>query len=591
LNSCFNSSPAKLAFLPNFSGVHPAALLGILIVAGCNDSSAPTTAAESLCRAQATSISTLQGDGYSSPLAGSESTVRGVVTHVAEGDGFYIEGPGEYQPSSSSKAMFVADEALSQAVRKGQQLALRGRVSELGAAKDKLTSLVDLTGHEICAGDQELPLTRARLPLNAARREALEGMRVVLEQQLKLTDVYNLFRGELTLSSNEVLRVPTEIRPPGSAAEKAASENRAHSIAAVLPPSQFQTLPVGTVVTGIRGVMGHDGKQQQLLLDSPLVGERPPADTLGPPAGGAVRIVSFNLLNFFNGDGKGSGFPTERGAATLEEFHSQRERTKAAITKMQPDLLAVQELENDGFGAHGAARALLDLLNETGHGDWAVVDPGIGKIGGDVITVGLFYRQDVLERTGSAHVLDGPEFKRLSRRPLAQMFRHLSSGKLVLVAVNHLKSKGRCPEEGENADQNDGQGCWNAARLAAVKAQLPWLEKLAEEKGTEHIIILGDMNAWRNEDPIRGFTRAGYLDLVEQTSGLPQHSFLYWGQTGTLDYAFVSVALGEYTRRAEIWNVNARWPRNMEPPQPWLRASDHDPVIVDFDFTQSATSD
>ena len=98
------------------------------------------------------------------------------------------------------------------------------------------------------------------------------------------------------------------------------------------------------------------------------------------------------------------------------------------------------------------------------------------------------------------------------------------------------------------------------------------------------------MNAWRNEDPIRQFREFGYSDLVEQLSGLPQYSFLYWGEFGTLDYVFASPALAEHARRAEIWHINANWPQNMEQPQPWLRTSDHDPVIVDFDFSHPTTS-
>jgi predicted extracellular nuclease len=258
---------------------------------------------------------------------------------------------------------------------------------------------------------------------------------------------------------------------------------------------------------------------------------------------------------------------------------------------MRPHLLAVQELENDGFGPDSAARSLLSLLNETGSDDWAFVAPGTGRIGGDLITVGLFYRQQVLESVGSPRALDRPEFRHLSRQPLAQLFRDRSTGKKFLVAVNHLKSKGRCPDSGENSDRKDGQNCWNQARVSAVVALVPWLEGLAAEMNTDKVIILGDMNAWRNEDPIRKFTDFGLIDLVETLSGLPQHSFLYWGRTGTLDYAFVSPALAEYARKAFFWHINADWPRRMDQPLPWLRASDHDPLIVDFDFSQSATSD
>jgi predicted extracellular nuclease len=208
-----------------------------------------------------------------------------------------------------------------------------------------------------------------------------------------------------------------------------------------------------------------------------------------------------------------------------------------------------------------------------------------------VITVGLFYRPQALEAIGSPRVLDSPPFRRLSRQPLAQLFRDRRSGQTFLVAVNHLKSKGSCPEGGENPDRDQGQGCWSMARLAAVRAEVPWLDELAKEMNTRNILILGDMNAWRNEDPVREFTDLGFIDLVEQHSGLPQHSYLYWGQTGTLDYAFASASLAEYARSAMIWHINADWPAGLDLPRPWLRASDHDPVIVDFDFSQAPTSD
>jgi predicted extracellular nuclease len=274
----------------------------------------------------------------------------------------------------------------------------------------------------------------------------------------------------------------------------------------------------------------------------------------------------------------------------MHQFLAQSARTRAVMEQLQPDLLAVQELENDGFGPYSAAQSLLDLLPDTGSDDWAFIAPGSGAIGGDVITVGLFYRRQVLQAIGSPRVLDSPEFRGLSRQPLAQLFRDVRTGRSLLVAVNHLKSKGSCPDGGENSDQEDGQNCWNKARVKAVDAQIPWLEGLADEMGTKNILILGDMNAWRKEDPVRRFTDSGFIDLVEQFSGLPQHSFLYWGQTGTLDYAFASPRLVKSVQSAVIWHINADWPAGMDQPRPWLRASDHDPVIVDLVFSQSATS-
>jgi len=563
----------------------------MLLFAGCTDSAPPPEPAATICQSEVTPITVLQGDGYSSPLAGSESTVRGIVTYIAQGDGFYIEEPGTQRQEGSSKAMFVSDEELSRSVVPGLQLALSGRVSELGSSRDTLTSLTDLSGYEICAEHLELPLIQAKLPLNSAKREALEGMRLSFDQELTVTDVYNLFRGELTLSSSGVLWVPTELRKPGSAAAALERENRDHSLVATLDDTVSGPLSAGSTFSMASGVMGHNGRKQQFFVGLAQLTDNPAPETPTPPVDGAVRIVNSNLLNFFNGDGKGRGFPTERGAESLEEFKAQSARIRAAMTMMRPDLLAVQELENDGFGPDSAARSLLGVLNKAGNDDWAFVEPETGRIGGDVITVGLFYRQQVLESIGPARVLDGPEFHRLSRQPLAQLFRDRRTGEIFLLAVNHLKSKGRCPDQGENADQKDGQGCWSTARVSAVRALAPWLKELAAELGTDNIMILGDMNAWRNEDPISQFQQFGYIELVERLSGLPQHSYMYWGQIGTLDYAFASPALAGHARNAEIWHINANWPQKMKQPQPWLRASDHDPVIVDFDFSHLATSD
>ncbi|MCU0989614.1 MAG: ExeM/NucH family extracellular endonuclease [Xanthomonadales bacterium] len=514
------------------------------------------------------------------------------------GSGFYLEDTvstagdqvANGAANGASRGLFVAIEG-SSAAAAGNHVAVDGRVAETGSARDTLTALVDATVTAICAEALALPLTEVSLPLDSRQREALESVRVAFAGDLVLTDHYNLHRGEATLAAGAPLRIPTEDAAPGVKSARSASGNRARELPIALPGPDHPALPIGARVVGLLGVMGHDGRAQRLLLESTPQAPAVNIPLDPPPAEPYRRIVSANLLNYFNGDGRGGGFPTERGAQTQREFAAQRDRTRAALARIRPHLLAVQELENDGFGPDSAARSLLDLLNETGDGDWAVVDPGSGRIGGDLITVGLFYRQHVFEPVGAPAILQGAAFERRSRQPLAQRFRDRASGEEFVVAVNHLKSKGRCPESGPDSDQGDGQGCWNRARVEAVSALAPWLAELGRGWAAERVLILGDMNAWRLEDPIRAFREAGYVELVEARSGLPQHSFLYFGQRGTLDYAFASPALAQAARRAFIWHSNADWPGGMPLSQPWLRMSDHDPVIVDLEFSQAATSD
>jgi hypothetical protein len=572
----------------------PRAVLLILIPAfllACRESAAPLATP---CGGPFTAITAVQGDGYTSPLLAAPVTVSGVVTRIEPGRGFYLEDTASAGSGTSSRALFV-EIGDTPAVTAGQLLVVRGRVAESGAERDTLTSLADAEVAARCAEARELPLTGSALPLDSREREALEGMRVEFSDALWLTDGYNMHRGEWTLTVGGPLRIPTEDTRPGKDAAQLARRNRQHELEADLPGhlygTGFPALPVGTGIQQVQGVMGHNGREQRLLLESRPASFAVGAPEVPPPPAGRLRIVGMNLLNYFNGDGRGGGFPTERGAQSPGEFDTQKARTQAALARIQPQLVAVQELENDGFGPNSAAHSLLGLLQEAGGDDWAVVDPGSGPIGGDVITVGLFYRQQVLEPLGSPALLRGPAFAGLSRQPLAQRFRDRASGQVFLVAVNHLKSKGSCPDNGPDSDQGDGQGCWNRARVEAVESLVPWLDELARASATEHVLILGDMNAWRQEDPIRAFRDAGYVELVEKLSGLPQHSFLYFGQRGTLDYAFASPSLAQSARRAFIWHINADWPGGMALPQPWRRMSDHDPVIVDLEFSQAATSD
>jgi predicted extracellular nuclease len=558
-------------------------------LAGCTERPEPDHPTQSLCQEDHTVISAIQGTGISSPIADTGAVARGIVTRVEPGIGLYLEDGSA--AGGASGALFVADASISRAIQISQRLAVRGRVAELGSGRDTLTALVEINGHSICADAAPLPRTMVSLPLEPKQREALEGMRLELEEPLALTDHYNLHHGEWTLSSGQALRLPTEDSEPGDAAAEMGRNNLKHSIQVVLPGTGLPDLPVGVSVSHVVGVLGHRNDEQHLLLEEQPRATEPVFDDIESPAEGNVRVVSMNLLNYFNGDGVGGGFPTARGAESPEGFRAQQARTAAALERIQAHLVGVQELENDGFDADSAARSLLDLLNSTGFSDWSFVDPGVGRIGGDVITVGLFYRQQVLEAVGAARLLRERAFDGLSRVPMAQLFRERASGETFLVAVNHLKSKGRCPEAGPNADQGDGQGCWNAARVDAVQALLPWLDGLAHELATSHVLILGDMNAWRREDPIGVYREGGYIELVEALSGLPQHSFLYFGQRGTLDYALASPTLRAKAARAVIWHINADWPRDLRLPNPWLRMSDHDPVVVDFDFNQRLTSD
>lgn len=561
------------------------------VLSACTTAEAPLETVPPQCADPATPIASVQGMGRESPMTGQQVTVQGIVTLIQNGQGLYMEEPGSDYDPRTSNAIFIKSPALPGGIEPGALIRVRGTVAEPGEDRDPLTALTDPGQPVLCSSANTLPLTDVLLPLDGPGREALEGMRIRINDTLVVTDVYQFDQGKFTLSSSGIQYVPTEVMQPGPATAGLIARNRASALPVLLPDTMvYPVFPVsGTAVDQVTGVMAHDDRGKRLTLQSISTFSEPfsPAPAIVSPD--ALRVVGMNLHNYFNGDGNGQGFPTPRGAETMDEFQRQRARIGAAIGVLDPHVLAVMELENDGFGAQSAAQDFIQLANSATQKTWAVTRPVDDNTGPDKITVGLFYRKDRLKAVGPAQTLAGPEFER-SRQPQAQLFQQLPGGENILIVINHLKSKGSCPDTGEDADQKDGQGCWNPMRRVSAEKMSAWAKQLAVSVGTNNILILGDMNAHRNEDPVTAIRNAGFTELVER-SQLPNYSFVFAGQHGTLDYAFASEHLLDQVQQAYIWHVNAAFPVHMDLPQPWLGFSDHDPVIVELRLRHSSTSD
>ena len=568
------------------------------LVAACADQSTPTPeapAAHELCSAAVTAIPEIQGSRFASPITGQVATIRGVVTLTGP-QGAYVQEAQVRPERDASHALFVASPELASSVEAGALVTASGTVEELGEGADTLTALSAPIQFADCGEGPELPDFDARLPLNATDREAYEGMRLSLSQPLTVTAVRDLPEGEIIVNARGLMRAPTEVALPGEDARTYEQRNHDWSLTvyneALRSLDPYTEMSAGTLINDLSGVLGHDGRGLALFTPGSLDFVSSPAPVLPPAKPGTIRAAGFNLYGYFNGDGQGGGFPGERGAESIEAFNRQVERIATTIMQIQPDVLAVMEVENDGFGPDSAIQHLAELLTRVLGPEYAVAVPVSERAGSDVISVGLVYRSDRLEAVGPAAILEGGVFDGLNRAPLAQVLRDRDSGEAFVAVANHLKSKGGCPDSGPDAYQDDGQACWNQARTQGAVQTVQWATGLASAAGTAHVLLLGDFNAYRLEDPVRAIRDQGMVELVEAAQpGMHQYSFIYRGAAGTLDYAFASDSLAQLTSRALIWNINAAYPLSTRPSEPWLRSSDHDPVVVDFRLIQPATSD
>jgi len=568
-----------------------AAFFCVTVSTACTEDQTTSPAEYARCATQTTPIARIQGVNPVSALVDELHTVQGIVTLIHDGEGLYVEEPGSDNDAATSNAIFIQTADLPAGVGPGSWISAQGIVTEIPKERNSLTALTEVSDIVQCSGGQAMPLTDVVLPLSGLEREAFEGMRIQLGTPLTVTDTYQFGKGRFSLSGNGFQFVATEVIAPGPEAFRYRKKNTDFSLAAMFHKQAIRPalLTTGSSINSVMGVLVHETRSLRLALQSITVGESPTFPAPARSSAGELRVVGMNLHNFFNGDGKGGEFPTPRGAKTTTEYDQQRQRLAAAIAVLDPHVLAVMELENDGFGPLSAAADFITLVSEATGTSWQVARPAGDNTGNDKITVGLFYRDDMLETIEPAQTLTGPEFKK-SRQPLAQVFRNNKNDEKIFIVVNHLKSKGSCPDSGVNANQKDGQGCWNPMRVASAEKMSAWVNSHAASTQTENVLILGDMNAYRQEGPIDAIRNAGFIELGDDAQD-DSYSFVFFGQAGTLDYAFASAALLQKVQQAFIWHVNAALPVNMELPQPWLRFSDHDPVVVDIRLRQSSTSD
>ncbi|CAM3063651.1 ExeM/NucH family extracellular endonuclease [Pseudoalteromonas distincta] len=569
-----------------------------------------------VCGAEKVLINAIQGDGSASPLVDTLVELEGVVTADLQGDdqlkGFFVSSLAADIDANplSSEGVFVyyADTD----VNVGDHVRVQGTVEEYFDA----TQIGSVSQVAICDTGLAVAATKITLPLaDTTNLEAFEGMLVTLEQPLIVTNNFGLGRyGEVELAT-ERLYQGTQIALPGDAANAVETENLLKKIllddgstVQNLDPTAYpapglsaeNTLRTGDTVNTVTGALAYSFGLYRIhpTLAPQFIATNAREDAPELNVEADLRVASFNVLNYFNGDGQGEGFPTARGADSEAELTRQEAKIVSAISAIQADVVGLMEIENDGFGEFSAIASLVNVLNEADSANqYAFVDFNVDQIGTDAITTALIYRANKVEEVGTAAITTEAPFDFSNRAPIAQSFKSLETDEVFTVAVSHLKSKSCGSASGNNADSGDGQGCWNEIRTEGANAFANWLDSKPTGVDDEDTILVGDMNAYAMEDPIRAFADKGYKNVVAELDGNTLgYSYSFSGRAGSLDHAVATQSLLNKIVSATDWHINADEPISLdynvefksEGQQSSLysesayRASDHDPVIIDI---------
>lgn len=588
------------------------------------------------CGDDATPIHDVQGDGASTPLAGTEVEVEGVVVgdHQASTGlgGFYLqeEDADVDADPATSEGIFVFGGGTD--VAEGDVVRLSGTpkeyVTSSGGRTSSLTELTSVSDVQVCSSGASVTPAGLALPADAATRESVEGMSVVLPGRLTVTEVYTLARfGEVSLAAGGRLMQPTNVAEPGAEAAAVQAANDARRILlddasgvqnpATVPYPQgglsaANTLRVGDSTDDLAGVLDERFGAHRVQPGDPAAvtfEQTNPRPAAPEEVGGDVRVASFNVLNYFNGQPEGDfDDPANRGAEDAAELERQTAKVVAALTALDADVVGLMEIENDPTDGTSAQERLVEALNAaTAPGTYDLVDTGV--VGTDAIRVGLLYQPARVTPVGEHAVLDSsvdPRFVDTKNRPsIAQTFARTGAevGDRVTVVVNHLKSKGSDCDDLGDPDTGDGQGNCNQTRTAAAEALVDWIATDPTGSGDPDTLVIGDLNSYAQEDPIDAIKAGGFVDTLAEEIGEGAYSYVFEGQSGYLDHALASEGLA--VTGATEWHVNADEPvaldynTNFKSPAQVesfyapdaYRSSDHDPVLVGLDLDSPPTVD
>ncbi|MEU3452321.1 ExeM/NucH family extracellular endonuclease [Micromonospora sp. NPDC006766] len=565
-------------------------------------------------------IAEVQGPGTATPLAGKRVTVEGVVTadHRTGGyNGLYVQtaGSGGDRPvaaGTASDGIFVfltTNAANHPSVTIGDRVRVSGTASEYnGLTQLNIAAKADV---QVCEHDATLPApVPVSPPLSDDARESVESMLVAPVGQFTVSEVYNTNRyGEVVLAAGDrPAPNATDLTRPGSdAAKQVIADNKLRRIllddgkstnlstAGLLPPylSKENPLRVGDSVEAFGPVVLSYGLNEwRLQPTTPVSADTPSYDRTSfkatnprtpAPAnvGGDIRVASFNVLNYFVHFGGDA-----RGAKDEAALAKQEAKIVAAITALGADVVGLEEIENSvRFDANDPQQALKRLVNalnaKDGAGTWDYVRTPAelpSPAEQDFITTAIIFKPAKVQPKGPGRSVNDETVWFNAREPIAQTF---TAGKITFtVVVNHLKSKSGTGT-GDNADT--GQGSWNGDRVRQAKALTSFVDRVKADSGSEDVLLLGDFNAYTQEDPMQVLYQATFKDL----NNTGKATYVFGGESGSLDHALASPSLASRITGVDVWQINAVESFAFEydglaafyEPTPY-RASDHNPVVV-----------
>ena len=589
---------------------------------------ATAPAAQATAPKEVKNIGEVQGESHQSPLAGKEVIINNVVVTKTDKTGFYVQDKVSDNNPRTSDAVYVASK---EKVESGDLLKVQGTVKEgymeeysvrpgqtfkKPAGSLTVTQIINATITKL--GKTDLPKAlniSEKMPKDIVDNtptkynpetealdywESLEGMRVEVTKP-KVTgpqykgDIYVLpgdYKGQKLNNIGGVNLRPgvqnTEVLPitVGNSFVAKAKDYFNENITGVVTYKNktYKIDPIDP--NALKGLLQDGGLTREVSKIYPSEDK--------------LTIASYNIENFSANNNGHDETPEEKvdkiANSFIKEVHS-------------PDIITLIEVQDNNGGVNDgtvdgvkSGEKLAQRIKSLGGPDYKYTEiaPVDGKDGGKPganIRVAYLYNPKRVtligkEKGGSeeaarfvnGHLEKNParidptsvHFEKV-RKSLAAEFEF--KGERIVVIANHLKSKlGDDAIYGSNQPSVENT---KAKRIEEAKILNAFIKEGLRQNPNLKFVLTGDFNDFEFSDSVKTIVGNELVNLMAEHEQGDRYSYFYRGSNQSLDNILISKNIKDKVVFSPV-HINASFMEEHG------RASDHDPVVVQIDFSKPA---
>lgn len=566
-----------------------------------------------------TRIHAIQGAGHTSPLTSSfVGNVPGIVT-ARSGNGFWMQDSTPDADPRTSEAIFVFTGS-APAVTVGDSVSARGTVQEFrpgGAATINLTT-TELAnpgvGVTVFSSGNPLPATTV---IGADRTPPTEVIEDDATGSVETSGVFDPAADGIDFwESLEAMRIQL------NDAQAVGPRNGFGEIALVVGGAGIRTTRGGIVIRA------NDYNPERVIIDDVLM-TTPSANTGDTFAGATIGVLDYSFGNFkllvtslgtvvSGGLAREATTPAGPGQLAMATFNVENLDPSDGAAKFNalaamivnnlrsPDILALEEIQDNNGAINDAvvdASLTLTMLRDAVVAaggptyQWRLIDPVDDQDGGEPggnIRQGFFFRTDrgvaFVDRAGGTSTTstgviadaDGPRLTvspgridplnpafTSSRKPLVGEFRY--NAQRLFVVANHFNSKGG----------DDPLFGWRqppiriseVQRVAQAEVLADFVSEILALDAAALVAVIGDLNDFEFSPALSTLEAAGLTTLIETLPQAERYSYVFDGNSQTLDHMQVSAGLLATLVEFDSVHANSEFADQI---------SDHDPQAARF---------